>query len=388
MALYSQISIRRIIGGEGSITQAADVAKSFNAKNVVLITDKGVYDLGLTKTCEDALKSAGLAVHVINDVPPEPSVAQVNDIFNQAKAVNCDLLVAIGGGSSMDTTKLVSLMLKNDITLEQMVKGAKPTVKGVPTLMVPTTAGTGSEATPNAIVLVPEENLKVGIVCDFEVADAVILDPTLTQGLPKHITANTGVDALCHLMECYISKKATPLSDAFALAGIKLVGESLRECYNNGANLAAREKMLLASCYGGICIASSSTTAIHALSYPLGGRYHIPHGLSNAILMPLVMDVNKNSCKEKYFEMARALGLDVNGKSQDEVAQLFVDELYAINRDLNVKCDLKAVGVTLDVIDSLVEGASKVTRLLNNNPKDLSKDEMREIYVKLLKANS
>ena len=146
--------------------------------------------------------------------------------------------------------------------------------------------------------------------------------------------------------------------------------------------------MLLASCYGGICIASSSTTAIHALSYPLGGRYHIPHGLSNAILMPLVMDVNKNSCKEKYFEMARALGLDVNGKSQDEVAQLFVDELYAINRDLNVKCDLKAVGVTLDVIDSLVEGASKVTRLLNNNPKDLSKDEMREIYVKLLKANS
>ncbi len=388
MALYSQTSIRRIIGGEGSIAQASDVAKSFNAKNVVLITDKGVYDLGLTKACEDALKAAGLAVHVINDVPPEPSVAQVNAIFNQAKAVNCDLLVAIGGGSSMDTTKLVSLMLKNDITLEQMVKGAKPTVKGVPTLMVPTTAGTGSEATPNAIVLVPEENLKVGIVCDFEVADAVILDPTLTQGLPKHITANTGVDALCHLMECYISKKANPLSDAFALAGIKLVGESLRECYNNGSNLAAREKMLLASCYGGICIASSSTTAIHALSYPLGGRYHIPHGLSNAILMPLVMDVNKNSCKEKYFEMARALGLDVNGKSQDEVAQLFVDELYAINRDLNVKCDLKAVGVTLDVIDSLVEGASKVTRLLNNNPKDLSKDEMREIYVKLLKANS
>ena len=303
MALYSQTSIRRIIGGEGSIAQASDVAKSFNAKNVVLITDKGVYDLGLTKACEDALKAAGLAVHVINDVPPEPSVAQVNAIFNQAKAVNCDLLVAIGGGSSMDTTKLVSLMLKNDITLEQMVKGAKPTVKGVPTLMVPTTAGTGSEATPNAIVLVPEENLKVGIVCDFEVADAVILDPTLTQGLPKHITANTGVDALCHLMECYISKKANPLSDAFALAGIKLVGESLRECYNNGSNLAAREKMLLASCYGGICIASSSTTAIHALSYPLGGRYHIPHGLSNAILMPLVMDVNKNSCKEKYFEL-------------------------------------------------------------------------------------
>ena len=146
--------------------------------------------------------------------------------------------------------------------------------------------------------------------------------------------------------------------------------------------------MLLAACYGGICIASSSTTAIHALSYPLGGRYHIPHGLSNAILMPLVMDINKNSCLDKYYEMAVALGLDVVGKTKEEVAQLFVDELYAINRDLNVKCDLKAVGVTADVIDSLVEGASKVTRLLNNNPKDLSKEEMRVIYEKLLAANS
>ena len=253
MALYSQTSIRRIIGGKGSIANIADVAKSFKAQNVVLITDKGVYNLGLTDSAQKALKEANFNVHIINDVPPEPSVAQVNHIFEQAKAVNCDLLVAIGGGSSMDTTKLVSLMLRNEITLEQMVKGAKPTVKGVPTLMVPTTAGTGSEATPNAIVLVPEENLKVGIVCDFEVADAVILDPELTQGLPPHITANTGVDALCHLMECYISKKANPLSDAFALAGIRLVGESLRKCYNNGSDLEAREKMLLAACYGGIC---------------------------------------------------------------------------------------------------------------------------------------
>ena len=388
MALYSQTSIRRIIGGKGSIASVADVAKSFNAQNVVLVTDKGVYNLGLTDSALQALKQANINVHVINDVPPEPSVAQVNHIFEQAKAVNCDLLVAIGGGSSMDTTKLVSLMLRNEVTLEQMVKGAKPTVKGVPTLMVPTTAGTGSEATPNAIVLVPEENLKVGIVCDFEVADAVILDPELTQGLPPNITANTGVDALCHLMECYISKKANPLSDAFALAGIRLVGESLRQCYNNGSDLEAREKMLLAACYGGICIASSSTTAIHALSYPLGGRYHIPHGLSNAILMPLVMDINKLSCLDKYFEMAKALGIDVTGKTKEEVAQLFVDELYALNRDLNVKCDLKAVGVTEDVIDSLVEGASKVTRLLNNNPKDLSKEEMRDIYVKLLAANA
>ncbi len=388
MSIYSQTSIRRIIGGEGSISQSYDIAKSFNAKNVVLITDKVVYELGLTKTAEEYLAKAGCNIHIINDVPPEPSVAQVNHIYEQAKAVDCDLLVAIGGGSSMDTTKLVSLLLTNSISLVEMVKGAKPSNKGIPTLFVPTTAGTGSEATPNAIVLVPDENLKVGIVCDFEVADAVILDPNLTKDLPKPITANTGVDALCHLMECFISKKSNPLSDAFAIAGIKLVGESLRECYKNGSNLVAREKMLLASCYGGICIASSSTTAIHALSYPLGGRYHIPHGLSNAILMPLIMDFNKDYCKEKYCIMAQAFGLETTGKTKDEIAQQFVEELYSLNRDLNIKCDLKAVGVTEDVISSLVDGASKVTRLLNNNPKPLSKSDMYKIYENLLKANA
>lgn len=388
MKAYTQGLMRKVIAGEGAIGQIADAAKSFNAKNITLITDAGVYKLGLTRKPEQILKDAGFNVIVISDVPPEPSVAQVNGIFEKARGHGCDLLVAIGGGSSIDTTKLVSLMLKNDVTLEQMVKGAKPTVRGVPTLMVPTTAGTGAEATPNAIVLVPEENLKVGIVSDLMIADCVILDPEMTKGLPPSITANTGIDALCHLMECYISKKANPFSDTFALSGIAMIGRSIRECFNNGGNLEARAQMLQAALYGGLCIASSGTTAIHALSYPLGGTYHIPHGLANAILMPLIMDYNRDSCRGRYVDIAKAIGIKTEGKGEEQICDELVDELYKLNADLKIRCDLKAKGITADAIPSLVEGAAKVTRLLNNNPKAMSKDDMRVIYEKLLAANA
>ena len=194
-------------------------------------------------------------------------------------------------------------------------------------------------------MLVPEEQLKVGIVSDLMICDIALLDPVLTVGLPPHITANTGIDALCHLMECYISKKNNPLSESFSLHGIKLAAKSLRKCYQDPKNLKARELMQVASTFGGIAIASSGTTAIHALSYSLGGRYHIPHGLANAI------------------------DLDCNGKSDEECADLFVKELYALNKDLGISLDFKAKGITLDVVDELVESASKVTRLLNNNPK-------------------
>ncbi len=385
---YQLGSIRKIVAGENSLKELPEIVKSLNAKAVEIITDEGVYALGLTKGAEKLLEDAQITVHVIHDVPPEPSYEQVQHIYEQSKERACDAIVAIGGGSSMDTAKLVALMLTNTVSLKEMIKGVKPTVRGVPTVMIPTTSGTGSEATPNAIVLVPEEQLKVGIVSDLMICDVALLDPVLTVGLPPHITANTGIDALCHLMECYISKKNNPLSESFSLHGIKLAAKSLRKCYQDPKNLKARELMQVASTFGGIAIASSGTTAIHALSYPLGGRYHIPHGLSNAILMPQVMDANKSSCIEKYAVMAKAMDLDCNGKSDEECADLFVKELYALNKDLGISLDFKAKGITLDVVDELVESASKVTRLLNNNPKELTREEMKEIYIKVIKENS
>ena len=380
--------IRRIVEGCGSLDNIAAEVQAFGAQHVLMVTDKGVYNLGLTKGAETALQTAGIELCIESDVPPEPTQAQVQAIFDKAAGFKADLVLAIGGGSAMDTAKLIALMLQNDLTVQDLLDGKRPQSRKVPLIMVPTTAGTGSEATPNAIVLVPEQNLKIGIVSDLMVCDTAILDAKLTQGLPPAITANTGIDALCHLMECYISKKHNPLSDAFCLRGISLIARSLRRAYTDGNDLVARADMLLASCFGGIAIAGSSTVGIHALSYPLGGRYHIPHGLSNAILMPYIMEENAPCCIERYGDIAQAMGLATSGKSPEEVAQMLVSELYAFNRDLHIHCDLKAKGITLEVVDELVTAAAKVTRLLNNNPKDLSHEDMKRIYCRLIADNA
>lgn len=378
--------IRKIICAPGALEGIADEVKAFNASQVLMVTDAGVYKLGLTKLAEDKLAEAGIKVKVINDVPPEPKQVQVQAIYDEASSFKADLVLAIGGGSAMDTAKLIALMPGNDLSVQDLLDGKRPASRKVPLIMIPTTAGTGSEATPNAIVLVPEQNLKVGIVCDLMVADEAILDANLTAGLPPSITANTGIDALCHLMECYVSKKHNPLADTFCLRGIELCGKYLRRAYHNGSDLEAREGMLLASCYGGMAISSSSTVAIHALSYPLGGRYHIPHGLANAILMPYIMEENAPCCLERYEDMAKAFGLE--GKDREDLAQKLSEEMYKLNAELNISCNLKERGISLDVVDELVEAGSKVTRLLNNNPKDLTHADMKRIYTSLIEDNS
>jgi len=383
--VYSLLNIGKIVAGAGCIAQITDIVADYEAKNVVIITDQGVWNSGLVEKPKALLEGAGVNVHVINDTPPEPTVDQVNAIFQVAREFECQMIIGIGGGSSMDAAKLVSLLLTNDVSLGELVKStAQIKRRGVPTLMIPTTAGTGSEATPNAIVLVPEENLKVGIVSGKMVPDCVILDPTMTINLPKMITANTGMDALCHAIECYISKKANPLSDTFALKAITLISRSIRIAYNDGHNLAAREDMLLGAMFGGISIATSSTTAVHALSYPLGGKYHIPHGLSNAILLPGVMEFNLDVCVEKFKDIAVAMELDLLGCTTREAAEKMIDNLYSMIEDLDVKCDLQAKGIHETVLDDLIEAASKVTRLLDNNPKVVTKEDMRAIYKKIL----
>ena len=201
---------------------------------------------------------------------------------NSLADVEIDTIVAVGGGSVMDTAKLVAVMLGGEVTFDQMFASQVPTRRKSELIMLPTTAGTGSESTPNAIVFRPSLNLKVGIVCDIFMPDRVILDPELLTGLPPSITAATGMDALCHALECYISNKANLLSDMMAVEATRLIFKSLKRCVTNGNDLEARADMLLAAFLGGACIAASGTNGVHALSYPLGGRYRIPHGISNA----------------------------------------------------------------------------------------------------------
>ena len=384
--VYTLFNVGKIVAGIDSIQAIKDFAVEYGVKTALIITDQGVWNTGLVEKPCKLLEEAGVKVEVINNTPPEPSTEHVTRVFEAAKKIDCQAIIGIGGGSSIDVAKITAVLLNNPQTLKELLGGAKLEKRGVPTLMIPTTAGTGAEATQNAIFLVPEEESKVGIVSSKMVPDWAILDPRLTVGLPPAITASTGMDALCHAMECYISKKANPLSDMYALRAISLISRSLRKAYQNGDDIDARHDMLLAALFGGMCIASSSTTAVHALAYPLGGKYHIPHGLSNAVLLPHVMQFNLDATVEKFRDIAQAMGLDVDGISAEAAAQKMVDSLFSLVADLkiNESLKLKERGITVADIEVMVEGAAKVTRLLNNNPKPVSREDMREIYMKLL----
>jgi alcohol dehydrogenase len=332
------------------------------------------------------LATAGLAVQVIDHTPPEPEVKDVEAVLAAAReGGGCDLVVGIGGGSAMDVAKIVAVLLKHAVSLRGLLdKRVALPGRGLPNIMVPTTSGTGSEATPNSIILVPEDELKVGIVSPLLMPDVVILDPLLTLTLPAHVTAATGMDALTHAIECYCSKKATPFSDLYGLEAIRLIAGSLRRAYVNGQDVEARADLLLGAFYGGVCIATSSTTAVHALAYPLGGKYRVPHGLSNAMLLPTVMAFNQVGNERRFAAMARAMGLNVDGCSDAEAGERFVAALRQLNADLGIPSDLKTVGVKPEDLDGLVDGAAKVTRLLDNNPRPITRADMRAIYEQLL----
>ena len=384
MSTYSILNAGRIVAGPDSIEQIADIVKDYGASRVLIISDKGVARAGLIDRPKALLEAAGIAVSILDDTPPEPEVEQANAIVTAAKNSGCDMVVGIGGGSAMDVAKLTAVLLNNDVTLRELLDKAPIPRRGLPTLMIPTTAGTGSETTPNSIVLVPEDELKVGIVSPKLMPDCVILDPKMTLGLPPAITASTGMDALCHAIECYTSKKGNPFSEMIALKAISLITRSIRRAFNTGTDIDARHDMLLGAMYGGMCIATSSTTAVHALAYPLGGKYRIAHGVSNAILLPFVMRFNAVGNEDKFRDVAVAMGLDVDPADSKAATEKFIEAIFELNRDLRIPSDLKRWNITAADLETLVEGAAKVTRLLDNNPRPMDKADIRTIYTQLI----
>ena len=285
----------------------------------------------------------------------------------------------------MDAAKLCCVLKDADYTIKDLLNDPMLAKKQIKTVMIPTTCGTGSEATCNAIVAVPEEQAKKGIVNDSMIPDYVVLDSNMIRKLPKSIVAATGVDALAHVVECFTSKKATPFSDTYAAAGAKLIFHNIRVAYNNPDNMEAKSNMMTGAFYGGVAITGSGTTAVHALSYPLGGKYHIAHGVSNAILFAHVMEFNKDACSKRLAILCDAVYPELAGKSEDEKAQYMIDQIADIVKVTNIPTDLKEFGVKPEDLDFLVDAGSKQQRLLVNKMKELSLDDIRNIYLKVLK---
>lgn len=375
----------RVIAGAGSLARLPELVAERGARRILLICGRHVLADGRVQPLLQTLADAGVAVTLIDRTPPEPAVADVEAVLAESRAAGqTDLVVGLGGGSAIDVAKAVAVLLAQPVTLEQLLTGTPVPGRGLPTVLIPTTAGTGAEATPNSIILVPERALKIGIVSPHLLPDAVILDPLLTLGLPPAVTASTGMDALAHVVECYTSKKGNAFSDLYALEGIRLIARSIRRAFTDGQDADARQDMLMGAYWGGVCIATSSTTAVHALAYPLGGTFHVPHGLSNAMLLPAVMDFNRVGNEARFAAMARAMGLDVAGLTDAEASAAFVDALRQLNADLGISSDLKSVGVKPEHLDALVDGAAKVTRLLDNNPRAMTRADLRAIYEQLI----
>lgn len=370
--------------------KALKLSQYVAGKSVLFMSDKGVQGAGIASPVLEALKKEAKSVYEYWNVPPEPTEQQVTEVASEvSKAGVPELVIAMGGGSVMDMAKFISVMLAGGPTMSDLFAGQIPAKRKTGLLMIPTTAGTGSEATPNSIALRPALNLKVGVVCPAFIPDQVILDPELLAGLPPAITAATGMDALCHALECYVSNKANPISDLFALGALRLLFKSLLKAYRDGKDLSARGDTLLAAFYGGVCIASSGTNAVHALSYPLGGRYRIPHGVSNAILLAPVFACNKDSCIDKLATVAEIAaqekGRSLAGMSNAEKADFLIAELADLTAELHIPASLEELGISAKDLDVLVDSAFEVKRLLNNNPKPLTKEDIRNIYVSLFK---
>ncbi|MCO8164958.1 iron-containing alcohol dehydrogenase [Pseudomonas sp. 21LCFQ010] len=385
--MYHFQTVKHVIHGPDSLASLGERLHLLDTplKRVVLVTQDAMHRLGVTERVVAQLQAQSIAVTVIDNVEIEPTLENIEGVFRSAIAPAApDALIAIGGGSVLDAAKLFSVMLSNDTPLKDMLGIDKVAHPGRPTVLVPTTSGTGSEVTPNAIVTLPDEELKIGVVSRHLLPTLVILDANLTLGLPKPITAATGMDAFTHALESFISTKANPISDAFALESMRLIAGSIVEAYQQPGSVQARSDMLLGSMYGGLALTAAGTAAVHALAYPLGGKFHVTHGVANAMLLPHVMAFNMDSCAARLKRAACVCGIAQPGDSDTLAAGKLIEQIKQWTRVLEIPQNLRDFGVAEEHLADMAVAASKVTRLMINNPKALSLDDIEQLYRCLL----
>ena len=376
-----------VFGGENSMDNIVDIIKKVNAKKVAMFTDKGLRSLGLFDMPEAAVKASGVEYYVLDDLPAEPSYMAVQSVVDAFKKSGADLIIACGGGSVMDAAKLASILVTDEYGVKELLDNPGQARKCVPIVLIPTTAGTGAEVTPNAIVGVPEKELKIGIVNENMIADYVILDARLIKNLPRKIAAATGVDALAHCIECFTSNKANPFSDMYALEGCDLILNNIEKACDDPNAMVEKNRMQMAAYYGGLAITASGTTAVHALSYPLGGKYHIAHGVSNAMLLAPVMRFNAEdpSVKERLAAVYdRCCHEDVKCATVDEKAAWMIARMESIVKHLEIPTSLKEFNVPAEDLESLVESGMQVKRLLVNNMRNVTAEDARAIYTQIM----
>jgi alcohol dehydrogenase class IV len=371
---------KTLITGVGAVDQLGIEARKLNGSKVLVITDQGVSECGMCVDVERPLREAGLEVDFYDKAVPEPPMSTIEEIVRIVENGGYDLIVGFGGGSPIDVAKAAAVLPHTGDTVYDYVGMDQVKKKGLPIIAIPTTSGTGSECTAIAIFANEKLNVKQGLVSPFLMPNVALIDPALTLTCPPNVTAASGMDALIHNIEAYISVNATMHTDSLAYEGIKLISQSIRTAVYDGTNMWARDNMAMGSMMGGIAFGNAGVGAVHALSYPIGGMFHVPHGVANTMVLPWAMDYNKLACLRWMRQVGEAMGENMEGLSDREAADVTVDALRLLADDLNVPQYLSDVDIPESAIPDLVEGAMTQARLWNNNPRKFTRDDMEQVY--------
>ncbi|MEK5442985.1 iron-containing alcohol dehydrogenase [Fredinandcohnia sp. FSL W7-1320] len=373
---------KAIFYGRNSFMKVGEVV-SERGKRALIISDKIMDKLGYVNQCQEYLHESGISYSTFLDVNSEPTdnyVVKALELFSQT---DCDVIVALGGGSCIDTAKAVAVLAKNEGDISEYIGNKKVAKNGAtPLIAIPTTAGTGSEATDVTVITNTETDVKMMIKQPAFMPDVAIVDPLLTLSSPKNITAATGVDALTHAIEAYISKRSHPLTDTFALSAIKLIFDSIQRAYQNGEDIEAREMMSLGALKAGIAFSNSSVCLVHGMSRPIGAIFHVPHGVSNAMLLPAVLEFSMDECYEKLAEIGRYLNPEMKGLAKKDIAINLVREVKRLCMNLNIP-NMKEWGIDIQAMNKVVKKMAKDSLASGspaNNPKIPTEDEIEKLY--------
>jgi alcohol dehydrogenase class IV len=370
----------KITIGINSVQQVAHEVKQFGGNKVLIVTDPGVIAAKLLEPIESSLKSGDISYIVYDGVEPEPPARVIDQGAAKFQSEGCDLVLGVGGGSSLDVAKGVSILAANKGRILDFCGIDQVPRKGAPMILMPTTAGTGSEVTRVLVLTDEDQNTKNVVFTPYALANAAIIDPLLSLSMPAVVTADTGMDAMVHAIETYVSMNATEFSDVFAERAIQLIADNLPIAWAKGSNTQARYNMSLAATMAGLAFGSGGLGAVHALAYPLGTEYHMTHGRTNAIMLPHVMRYNIPGSPEKYARIAELMGQEIDGYGLLEAAELAVGAVQELLFTIKVSFSIRDYGIPETDLPKLIEGGMKQARLFVPNPRDLAEEDVASIY--------
>ncbi|NNV07874.1 iron-containing alcohol dehydrogenase [Geobacillus sp. C56-T2] len=380
--MYELLVPNRVIYGRDTFREVGRQAKALGSK-AFIVSDPVMENIGLVARCEQYLQEAGVPFAKYTRVDKEPTDVHVNEALDVCRSERCDVIIAVGGGSSIDAAKAVAVMMTNEGTISDYVGNARMfTKKPVPLIAIPTTAGTGSEVTKVTVIIDTKTDVKMMISQPALLPAVAIVDPLLTVSCPPSVTAATGVDALCHAIEAYISRRAHPVTDALALSAIEAIIGHLRRAYENGQDIEAREKMAIAAMKAGMAFSNASVTLVHGMSRPIGALFHVPHGVSNAMLLPGVLEFTKDSATERLAVIARLITPQLKDVSDAEAADALVEEVKQLCRDLHIP-NMKAWGIDKAAFDKAVDKMAADALASGspaNNPRVPTHEEIVALY--------